>query len=93
VGGGVTEGERFVVAATALRRMATWEAGVFWAPPAALLGLGFVVVSHAVQQTSLRCLKELPAGHWLAPILIFLLLGVIAVFWPKDTNPFIYFQF
>jgi alginate O-acetyltransferase complex protein AlgI len=71
-----------------------WEfEGVRWLPPFGLFAVAFVATTHAIQLTRWHRYKELPPDRWYTPAVLFTLIGLVVVFYPKGFTPFIYFQF
>ncbi len=94
ISGQATMKEAFGLAIRGIEIMFHWQGGVRWFMPQALLGIAFVAVTHLMQlhPFTLR-LKRLPALNLAEPTLLFTLLWMIIVFYPKNFAPFIYFQF
>ncbi len=81
----------FQVAHVILYKMFTLQPGLSFFPPLAI----FVVVLMAIQHLGavFGIEVELRADHPLTPVILFTMLGLVILFFPKGFQPFIYFQF
>jgi alginate O-acetyltransferase complex protein AlgI len=85
--------QSFEQALLVLRQMFWIPAGFSWHPPFALLALGVVALLEMIHASRYRNLLTLPADRWYTPVVLFSLLWLVIIFYPKEFAPFIYFQF
>lgn len=86
--------EGFSEAALMLRQMFLPEPSISWFFPFVPFVLVGVVVVHAIKYKGYFERMFLPeAARAYSPALLFSLIWLVAVFYPKGFNPFIYFQF
>ncbi|MBN1555098.1 MAG: MBOAT family protein [Phycisphaerae bacterium] len=94
IAGQATMSESFALALDGISAMFHWREGIGWIMPQALLGVGFVVLTHLMElHPAGRRLKRLPALSLAEPTLLCTLVWMIIVFYPENFAPFIYFQF
>lgn len=76
-----------------LRKMFTLEDGVSWYHPFALFAIAMLVVQHGAARLGWHADRLLPANAWYTPVILFFMLGLSILFYPKDFAPFVYFRF
>lgn len=86
--------QSFRVASSMLARMFTWESGLHWIHPFALLAVGLLAVGHICSlYPALRRFRELDVRTVGGGASLFTLLGIAVLWKPEGFQPFIYFQF
>lgn len=76
-----------------LTSMFTLADGVAWAHPFVLLALSLLALQHLAACWGWRGEAALTADRWYTPVILFFLLGLAILFYPKGFAPFVYFQF
>ncbi len=76
-----------------LASMFTLAGGVPWAHPFVLLALGLLTLQHLAALQGWRGEEVLAADRWYTPLILFFMLGLAILFYPKGFAPFVYFQF
>lgn len=84
--------QSFEAAGTIIKRMFVPSSGVTWLHPFVLAVLSATVMWHIAQAFS-RTDWLLEKKGWYTPALLFSLLWLVVIFYPKGFTPFIYFQF
>ncbi len=85
--------ETFDAARTILRQMYAPDPGITWLFPFALLVLPATIFIHVLRLTRWQRWLELPHDRWHTPVVLFTMIGCVAIFRPDSYNPFLYFQF
>lgn len=67
--------------------------GITWFYPFVFFGLLFIIATHVIQMTRWNQWIRPAANHILSPIIIFTIIWLVIIFYPKNFAPFIYFQF
>lgn len=84
----------FSQAGLMLRQMFLPQSGVSWINPFVLLVITGTALVHALKIFgNWERLLLSPTARWYSPALLFSLLWLCAIFYPRGFNPFIYFQF
>jgi hypothetical protein len=83
----------FSVAILILKKMFLGSVGVSWAHPFALLVLGLLAAQHIAVALGWSADEQLQPDRWYTPVILFFMLGLAILFYPKGFTPFIYFQF
>ncbi len=83
----------FEAALLILRGMATLPNGIPWYQPCVITALALVLASHLLHLSRWRNLLLVPARAWYAPFVLWAMVWLVIVFFPRGFQPFIYFQF
>ena len=77
-----------------INKMFVFESGVSWMYGFALLAILLLVIQHLMNLRAFsRSILSLPYDSIKTPIVLFTMLWLVVIFYPKDFSPFIYFQF
>ena len=86
--------QTFTGAWTMLERIATLADGISWIHPFALFAVTGLVLHHYLAQSQrLRTVFALRADTVWTPALLFSMIWLVVLFYPRGFQPFIYFQF
>ncbi len=69
------------------------EPGVSWYPPFVIFLLFGTGLIHILKALEFGDFHNLPIKAWYTPAMLFCMLWLVLIFYPKGFNPFIYFQF
>ncbi len=76
-----------------LQKMFLLGEGVSWMHPFVLFILILTVLVHVIHDLNITKLHMLPVNAWYTPAILFCLIWLVVLFYPKGFQPFIYFQF
>jgi alginate O-acetyltransferase complex protein AlgI len=80
-------------ALTILGRMFTFADGIAWYQPFAIGVLGGIALYHALLAAGKSAWFELKPDTVRSPAILFTLIWLVIAFYPREFQPFIYFQF
>jgi alginate O-acetyltransferase complex protein AlgI len=67
--------------------------GVAWYHPFAIFIIAATILIHVLKHYEMSLIYCLPLTRWYTPAMLFSMLWLVIIFYPREFNPFIYFQF